>query len=64
MDQISNQTYEKTMTSQTNFDKNLPEKMRPEVKLSMKDDYAFSFLELGDEYSEYELEHAILSKQD
>ena len=62
MNQISNQTYEKTMTSQTNFDKNLPEKMRSEAKLAMKDDYAFSFLELGDEHSEYELEHAILSK--
>lgn len=62
MNQISNRTYEKTMTSQTNFDKNLPEKMRPEAKLAMKDDYAFSFLELGDEHSEHELEHAILSK--
>lgn len=62
MNQISNQIYEKTMTSQTNFDKNLPEKMRPKAKLAMKDDYAFSFLELGDEHSEYELEHALLSK--
>lgn len=62
MNQIDNQTYEKTLISQTNFDKNLPEKMRPEAKLSMKDDYAFSFLELGEEHSEYELERAILSK--
>jgi predicted nuclease of restriction endonuclease-like (RecB) superfamily len=62
MNQIDNQTYEKTMTSQTNFDKNLPQKLLPEAKLAMKDDYAFSFLELGEEHSEQELERAILAK--
>ena len=62
MNQITNQTYEKTLTSQTNFDKNLPERIRPEAKLAMKDDYAFSFLELGEEHSEYELESSILSR--
>jgi hypothetical protein len=62
MNQISNQTYEKTMTSQTNFDKNLPERLRPEAKLAMKDDYAFSFLELDEEHSEHELERAILCR--
>ena len=56
MNQISNKTYEKTMVSQTNFDKNLPEKMRPEAKLAVKDEYSFGFLELGDEHSERELE--------
>ncbi len=58
--QIDNMTYEKTMTSQTNFDKNLSKKLRPEAKLAVKDEYAFGFLELGDEYSEYELERAIV----
>ena len=62
MHQISNKTYEKMMTSQTNFDKNLPEKMRPEAKLAMKDDYSFGFLELADEHTEHELERAILSR--
>jgi predicted nuclease of restriction endonuclease-like (RecB) superfamily len=62
MNQISNQTYEKTMTSQTNFDKNLPERLRPEAKLAMKDDYAFSFLELDEEHNEHELERAILCR--
>jgi len=60
LNQIDNKNYEKTMVSQTNFDKNLPEKMRPEAKLAVKDEYAFDFLELGDEHSEYELERAIL----
>lgn len=58
--QIDNMTYEKTMTSQTNFDKNLSKKLRPEAKLAVKDEYAFGFLELGEEHSEYELERAIV----
>jgi predicted nuclease of restriction endonuclease-like (RecB) superfamily len=60
LNQIDNRNYEKTMASQTNFDKNLPEKMRPEAKLAVKDEYAFDFLELGDEHSEYDLQSAIL----
>jgi len=58
--QIDNMTYEKTMTSQTNFDKSLSKKLRPEAKLAVKDEYVFGFLELGDEHSEYELERAIV----
>lgn len=61
LNQIDNKNYEKTMVSQTNFDKNLPEKMRPEAKLAVKDEYAFDFLELGEEHSEYELERAIVN---
>lgn len=60
LNQIDNQNYEKTMISQTNFDINLPEKMRPEAKLAVKDEYAFDFLELGEEHTEHELEHAIV----
>ena len=47
--QIDNMTYEKTMTSQTSFDRSLSKKLRPEAKLAVKDEYAFGFLELGDE---------------
>jgi predicted nuclease of restriction endonuclease-like (RecB) superfamily len=60
LNQIDNKNYEKTMSSQTNFDKSLPEKLRPEAKLAVKDKYAFDFLELGDQHSEYELERAIV----
>jgi predicted nuclease of restriction endonuclease-like (RecB) superfamily len=60
LNQIDNKNYEKTMMSQTNFDKNLPEKMRSEAKLAVKDDYAFDFLELGDQHTEYELERALV----
>lgn len=61
LNQIDNKNYEKTMTSQTNFDKNLPEEMRPEAKLAVRDEYSFGFLELGDEHSERELERAIVN---
>lgn len=60
--QIENKTYEKTLLNQTNFDKTLPEKIRNQAKLAVKDEYLFDFLELGEEYSERKLEQAILSK--
>lgn len=60
LNQIDNKNYEKTTSNQTNFDKNLPEKICPEAKLAVKDEYAFDFLELGEKHSEYELERAIV----
>ena len=60
--QIDNQSYEKTLLNQTSFDKTLPEKIRNQAKLAVKDEYTFDFLELGDEHSERQLETAILSK--
>lgn len=62
MHQIDNQSYEKTMTSQTNFRKALPEKIRNQAKLAVKDEYTFDFLELGEEHSEMELERALITK--
>jgi predicted nuclease of restriction endonuclease-like (RecB) superfamily len=60
--QIENRTYEKTMASQTNFDVALPEEIRKQAKLAVKDEYTFDFLELADEHSERQLEAAILAK--
>ncbi len=60
--QIENQTYQKTLTSQTNFDKTLPAPMQSQLALAIKDEYLFDFLELGDEYSERQLETAILAR--
>ncbi len=60
--QIDNKTYGKTLTSQTNFDGALPEEIRNQAKLAVKDEYTFDFLELADEHSERQLEQAILSK--
>jgi len=58
---IDNQTYEKTLLNQTNFDKALPEKIKNQAKLAVKDEYTFDFLELGDEHSEIELERSLMN---
>jgi len=60
--QIENQTYEKTLLNQTNFEQNLPDDIRNQAKLAVKDEYTFDFLELGEEHSERQLEHAALAK--
>lgn len=60
--QIENQTYEKTLLNQTNFEQTLPVEIGDQAKLAVKDEYTFDFLELGDEYSERQLEREILAK--
>jgi len=62
--QIENQTYEKTLLNQTNFDKAVPEKYRHQAKIAVKDEYTFGFLELGEEHDERELERAIKDEKD
>jgi len=58
--QIENQSYEKYLLNQTNFDRAVPEKYRLQAKLAVKDEYTFDFLELGEEHSERGLEIEIL----
>ncbi len=60
--QIENQTYEKTLLNQTNFEQILPEEIRNQAKLAVKDEYTFDFLELADKHSERQLEQAILAR--
>lgn len=60
--QIENKSYEKTLLNQTNFDKALPDKIKNQAKLAVKDEYTFDFLELADEHSEIELERALMNK--
>jgi predicted nuclease of restriction endonuclease-like (RecB) superfamily len=60
--QISNQSYEKSLLGQTNFDKTLTPELRAQAKLSMKDEYIFDFLELGQAHSERELERALITR--
>ena len=62
--QVENQTYEKTLLNQTNFDKALPDEVRQQAKLAVKDEYTFDFLELAEEHSERQFEHAILGKME
>jgi len=59
---IENQSYEKTLLGQTNFDKTVPAHIRAQAKLAVKDEYTFDFLELGEEHSERELERALIGK--
>ncbi len=60
--QIENQTYEKTLLNQTNFEQTLPEDIRNQAKLAVKDEYIFDFPVLADEHSERQLEQAILTR--
>lgn len=58
--QVENQSYQKYLLNQTNFDKAVPAKYRNQAKLAVKDEYTFDFLELGEEHDERELERAIM----
>ena len=60
--QIENQSYEKTLLGQTNFDKALTPKLRAQAKLAVKDEYTFDFLELGEEHAERELGRALVGR--
>ena len=60
--QIENQSYEKTLTGQTNFDKALTPKLRAQAKLAVRDEYTFDFLELGEQHAERELERALVGR--
>ncbi|MHC1737931.1 MAG: YhcG family protein [Ignavibacteriaceae bacterium] len=57
---IENNTFEKYLLNQTNFDKTLPEKIKSQAYLAVKDEYTFDFLRLSEEHSESELENALV----
>jgi len=61
INQIENKAYEKFLINQNNFDETLVEKYKNQAVLAVKDEYKFDFLELGNEYSERELEHSLIS---
>jgi len=61
INQIENKAFEKFLLNQTNFDKTIPEKYRHQAKLAVKDEYAFDFLEIGEDHSERELESALIN---
>lgn len=60
--QIKNQSYEKSLLGQTNFDQSLTPEQRAQAKLAVKDEYIFDFLELSEEHGELELERALIAK--
>lgn len=58
--QIENKTYEKYLLNQTNFENTLPESIKNQAHLSVKDEYTFDFLNLSEEHSESQLENALV----
>ncbi len=58
--QIDNKSYEKYLLNQNNFDTALPDEIKAQASLAVKDNYTFDFLELGDAHSERELEQALV----
>jgi len=64
LNNISNQTYERTLLGQTNFEAKLPANIKEKAKLIVKDEYTFDFLELGDDFLERELENGLVARVD
>jgi len=58
--QVDNQSYQKYLLGQTNFEQVLPENIRSQAILAVKDHYSFDFLELSTAHSERELEQALI----
>jgi len=59
--QLENKSYEKHMLGQSNFDETVPENIRSQAILAVKDHYIFDFLALEEKHSERELEQALIS---
>lgn len=60
--QIENQSYEKTLLGQTNFERTLTPALQSQAKLAIKDEFTFDFLELAEKHSERELERALIAR--
>lgn len=60
--QIELKAFERSSKTQTNFKQTLTRKNETHLLETMKDEYIFDFLGLGDEFSERELEQALLRK--
>lgn len=60
INKIEIKSYENYLLGQSNFDTTLPEKIRNQAVLALKDEYSFSLMGLDNEHSEYELEQSIV----
>jgi predicted nuclease of restriction endonuclease-like (RecB) superfamily len=58
--QVDNKSYEKYLLNQTNFDQAVPDEIRAQAILAVKDHYTFDFLGLAEEHSEWDLEQALI----
>lgn len=57
---IELKTFEKYLLNQNNFEETLPESIKNQAVLALKDEYTFDFLELANEHSEAELEQSLI----
>lgn len=58
--QVDNGSYAQYLSGQTNFDAALPDTIKAQAMLAVKDHYTFDFLGLAEAHSERELEHALV----
>jgi predicted nuclease of restriction endonuclease-like (RecB) superfamily len=58
--QVELKVYERYLLGQTNFDDTLPEKIKKQAVLAVKDEYNFGFADLLDGHSEADLEQALI----
>lgn len=59
---IDNQSYEKSLLGQHNFEQALTPALRNQAKLAVRDGYTFDFLELDEKHSERELEKRLIAR--
>lgn len=60
INKIEAKTYENYLLGQSNFDITLPDNIKNQAILALKDEYTFDLIGLAEEHSEYELEQAII----
>jgi predicted nuclease of restriction endonuclease-like (RecB) superfamily len=58
--QVDNKSYEKYLLNQTNFDATVPDEIKAQAVLAVKDNYTFDFLDLADQHSERDLEQSLV----
>ena len=60
MHQIEAKAFENYLLGQSNYDQTLPQSVKHQAALALRDDYTFSLLDLQEEHSERELELSII----
>lgn len=60
MHQIEGKAFENYLLGQSNYDQTLPESIKNQAVLALRDEFSLNFLDLSDEHSERELELSIV----
>ena len=58
--QIEAKAFENYLLGQSNYDQTLPDTIKQQAVLALRDDYSLSFLDIAGEHSEHDLEAAIV----